>query len=146
LSDLIALAKSQFPLHKFVTELAGLDAVKLKSLADKRLVGFVERLIGRSIDKLNDTEPSVTLIQSELQKLNTLTSSKMIWSRACENSRNSSRRNSARKLSARTLTKLYTGLTDSLHRRPPSSRILQAAERGAGCFSVSIFLGERMKR
>lgn len=54
--DLIALAKSQFPLDKFVTELQGLDLMKLKALADKRLVGFVERLLAVSIEKLNNSD------------------------------------------------------------------------------------------
>jgi hypothetical protein len=53
---LVALAKSKFPFDPLVGELAGLDAAKLKQLADKRLVGFVERLIGSSIDKLKDSE------------------------------------------------------------------------------------------
>lgn len=54
--ELIKLAKSQFPLDKFVGELRGLDWVKLKGMADERLVGFVERLIGVSIEKLGNSE------------------------------------------------------------------------------------------
>lgn len=53
---LIKLAKSQFALDKFTSELEGLDLVKLKGLADKRLVGFVERLIGVSVEKLSNSE------------------------------------------------------------------------------------------
>lgn len=54
--DLLKLAKSQFPLDKFIQELDGLDWVKLKELTDKRLVGFVERLIGVSVEKLSNSE------------------------------------------------------------------------------------------
>jgi hypothetical protein len=54
--DLIGLAKSQFPLDKFIKELSGLDWMKLKTLGDKRLVGFVERLIGVSVEKLSNSE------------------------------------------------------------------------------------------
>lgn len=54
--ELIKLAKSQFPLDKFIQELDGIDWVKLKELADKRLVGFVERLIDVSIEKLSNSE------------------------------------------------------------------------------------------
>jgi hypothetical protein len=54
--ELIKLAKSQFPLDKFIQELDGLDWVKLKGLADKRLVGFVERLIGVSVEKLSNSD------------------------------------------------------------------------------------------
>ncbi|HEX8456546.1 MAG TPA: hypothetical protein VF656_04420 [Pyrinomonadaceae bacterium] len=58
--ELIKLAKTQFPLDKFIQELDGLDWVKLKELADKeidkRLVGFVERLIGVSVEKLSNSE------------------------------------------------------------------------------------------
>jgi hypothetical protein len=53
---LIALAKSKFPYDKLVNELAGLDAAKLKAITDKRLEGFVERIVGNSIDKLKDSE------------------------------------------------------------------------------------------
>jgi hypothetical protein len=54
--SLIELAKSQFPLDKFIRDLDGLDWVKLKGLADKRLVGFVERLTGVTVDKLSNGE------------------------------------------------------------------------------------------
>jgi hypothetical protein len=53
---LITLAKSKFPFDSFVGELAGLDWVKLKAMTDKRLVGFVERVIGDSITKLSNSE------------------------------------------------------------------------------------------
>ncbi|HWS98947.1 MAG TPA: hypothetical protein VN256_01650 [Pyrinomonadaceae bacterium] len=54
--DLIALAKSQFPLDKFISELQGLDLMKLKALADRRLIGFVERLLGEVIDKTSNSK------------------------------------------------------------------------------------------
>ena len=53
---LVALAKSKFPFDSIAGELADLDWVKLKGMIDKRLVGFVERLIGQSVEKLSNSE------------------------------------------------------------------------------------------
>lgn len=53
---LVALARSKFPYGRFAEELAGLDAPKLKAMTDERLVGFVERLVGKSIDGLAASE------------------------------------------------------------------------------------------
>jgi hypothetical protein len=53
---LIALAKSQFPLDKFLSDLGHIDWMTLQTLADRRLTGFVERLLGQSIKGLNNTQ------------------------------------------------------------------------------------------
>lgn len=52
----IALAKAEFPLDGFLQQLDSINWVELKSLTDRRLVGFVERLIGKSIDNLSNSE------------------------------------------------------------------------------------------
>lgn len=56
LRRVIALAKSKFPLDGFAQELGHLDWVELKNMADRRLVGFVERLIGKTINNLGNSE------------------------------------------------------------------------------------------
>lgn len=56
IQDFIALAKSQFPLDHFIQQLGHIDWLELKNMADRRLTGFVERLIGQSIEKLSNTE------------------------------------------------------------------------------------------
>jgi hypothetical protein len=53
---LIALAKSKFPLDAFIKELGHIDWMTLQALTDKRLKGFVERLIGQSIAGLGNTQ------------------------------------------------------------------------------------------
>ena len=53
---LIALAKSKFPLDKFLSELGHIDWMTLQALSERRLQGFVERLIGQSIDGLSNTQ------------------------------------------------------------------------------------------
>lgn len=52
----IALAKAEFPLDGFLQELGSIDWVELKNLSDRRLIGFVERLIGKSINNLSNSE------------------------------------------------------------------------------------------
>ncbi len=52
----IALAKTEFPLDRFARELGSINWVELKNLSDRRLAGFVERLIGKSIDNLSNNE------------------------------------------------------------------------------------------
>ena len=53
---LIALAKSRFPLDHFLSELNHIDWMTLQSMTDRRLKGFVERLIGQSIHGLSNTQ------------------------------------------------------------------------------------------
>lgn len=53
---LIALAKSKFPLDRFISELGHIDWMTLQTLTDRRLTGFVERLLGQSIKGLSNTE------------------------------------------------------------------------------------------
>ncbi len=53
---LITLAKSKFPLDGFIKDLGHINWLQLKTLADNRLVGFVERLIGKEIAKLGDSD------------------------------------------------------------------------------------------
>ena len=53
---LIALAKSKFPLDRFLTELGHIDWMTLQAITERRLKGFVERLIGQSIDGLSNTQ------------------------------------------------------------------------------------------
>jgi len=54
----IALAKAEFPLDPFLKKLDGINFVELRNLADTKLVGFVERLIGRTIQGLNNSDLS----------------------------------------------------------------------------------------
>jgi hypothetical protein len=49
----IGLAKSEFPLDNFLAQLGGLNWQQLQSLADAKAVGFVERLIGQSLQGLH---------------------------------------------------------------------------------------------
>ncbi len=56
IKDLIALAKSKFPLDHFIQKLGHIDWLQLKNMTDLRLTGFVERLIGQSIQKLSNSE------------------------------------------------------------------------------------------
>src|SRR6185369_14062661 len=53
---LIALAKSKFPLDRFLSELGHIDWMTLQAITERRLKGFVERLIGQSIDGLSNTQ------------------------------------------------------------------------------------------
>jgi hypothetical protein len=53
---LVALAKSEFPLDRFLRELGNINWTDLKNMADRRLVGFVERLIGKSVAGLSNSE------------------------------------------------------------------------------------------
>ena len=53
---LIALAKSKFPLDGFIKELGHIDWMKLQTLSEHRLTGFVERLVGQSIKGLSNTQ------------------------------------------------------------------------------------------
>ncbi|MFN8009709.1 MAG: hypothetical protein U0V70_22280, partial [Terriglobia bacterium] len=54
--DLIGLAKSHFRLDSLLQELSRIDWHALRVMADRRLTGFVERLIGQSLEKLSDSE------------------------------------------------------------------------------------------
>ncbi len=56
LRRIIALAKSKFPLDQFLSSLKQIDLNQLKSTADRKLVGFVERLIGKAVKGLSDSE------------------------------------------------------------------------------------------
>jgi hypothetical protein len=53
---LIALAKSKFPLDGFLKELGHIDWTTLQNLTERRLNGFVERLVGQSIKGLSNTQ------------------------------------------------------------------------------------------
>lgn len=53
---LIALAKSKFPLDRFLSELGHIDWMTLQAISERRLKGFVERLIGQSIEDLSNTQ------------------------------------------------------------------------------------------
>jgi hypothetical protein len=53
LRDLIATAKKEFGLDKLADLLRQADPAKLKSIADQRIVGFAERLIGRTVDSIS---------------------------------------------------------------------------------------------
>ena len=61
----IALAKSEFPLDKFLTKLNGINLQTLQTLADQKTIGFVERIIGQTIKGLNGSD-----LQKALDKLN----------------------------------------------------------------------------
>ena len=52
----IALAKSQFPLDKFLTQLNGISWQQLQTLADAKAVGFAERVIGQTIKSLSNSD------------------------------------------------------------------------------------------
>jgi hypothetical protein len=54
---LIALAKSQFPLDRFLVQLDGVSTLaKLNAKADKQLAAFVERIIGQALAPLSTPE------------------------------------------------------------------------------------------
>jgi hypothetical protein len=55
LRRIIALAKSKFPLDQFLSGLKQIDLNQLKSTADQKMVGFVERLIGKAVKGLSDS-------------------------------------------------------------------------------------------
>jgi hypothetical protein len=58
----IGLAKSSFGLDGFIQELSKVDSIsKLKALADQKLGAFVERLIGKAIDQIKNTESGQVL-------------------------------------------------------------------------------------
>jgi hypothetical protein len=53
----IALAKSSFGLDGFFQQLSQIDSIpKLKALADQKLGGFVERLLGKRADQMSNSE------------------------------------------------------------------------------------------
>jgi hypothetical protein len=52
----IALAKAEFPLDHFLQRLEGINFLELRNISDRKLVGFVERLIGKTIKGLNDSD------------------------------------------------------------------------------------------
>ena len=71
----IALAKSQFPLDKFLTQLNGISFQKLQSLADAKAVGFAERVIGQTVKGLSDTDlaKAATKLNTALNKIQDFT-------------------------------------------------------------------------
>ena len=54
--EVIALAKSHFPLDGFVTALAGVDGPALRTLTARPLLGFVERITGKAVKGLSASE------------------------------------------------------------------------------------------
>lgn len=56
LREVIALAKSKFPLDQFLSNLREIDLNRLKTSTDQKLIGFVERLVGKSIKGISDSE------------------------------------------------------------------------------------------
>src|SRR6185436_8380798 len=53
----IALAKSKFPIDGFLNSLSDVDSIpKLQALAEDKLGGFIERLIGKGIGQLSKSE------------------------------------------------------------------------------------------
>jgi len=69
--DLIVLAKSKFPLDKFLANAQQIDPEKLKAGVDKKITGFVERLIGDSIEDLSKSKlgKAVTQVHNALEKI-----------------------------------------------------------------------------
>lgn len=70
----IGLAKSSFGLDGFVNDLSKVDSIpKLKALADQKLGAFVERLIGKAVDQLKNSEIGQVLdqIHKTLTAINT---------------------------------------------------------------------------
>ena len=58
----IALAKSKFPLDGFLNKLSTVDSIpKLKALSEDKLGGFIERLIGKGIGQLSNSELGQTI-------------------------------------------------------------------------------------
>lgn len=58
----ITLAKSKFPLDGFLNSLSTIDSIpKLKALAEEKLGGFIERLIGKGIAQLSNSELGQTI-------------------------------------------------------------------------------------
>lgn len=55
LRDLIATAKKEFGLDKLANLLRMADPAKLKTIADERVTGFAERLIGKSVDAIDNS-------------------------------------------------------------------------------------------
>lgn len=53
---IITLAKSKFPLNDLLSKMQDIDVEKLKTMTDKRITGFIERLIGKSLDKISESE------------------------------------------------------------------------------------------
>jgi hypothetical protein len=54
--EVIALAKSHFPLDGFLNTLAGADGPALRALTARPLLGFVERITGKAIQGLSASE------------------------------------------------------------------------------------------
>lgn len=68
----IALAKSSFGLDGFFQQLNQIDSIpKLKALAEQKLGGFVERLLGKAVDKMSNSElgTAVTRIHKVLSSV-----------------------------------------------------------------------------
>jgi hypothetical protein len=71
---LIAVAKSKFPLDGFIKQLSTVDSIpKLKAIAEDKAGAFVERLIGKGIDSLSNSEigHAVTRIHQALEATKT---------------------------------------------------------------------------
>ncbi|MCK4761729.1 MAG: hypothetical protein KAW12_05970 [Candidatus Aminicenantes bacterium] len=54
--DVITTAKSKFPLDHFITNLKTIDLEQLQADADEKLIGFAERIIGKSFKTLSESE------------------------------------------------------------------------------------------
>jgi hypothetical protein len=54
--QLIALAKEKFPLEGFITELNDITWTRLKAEPQRRLTGFVERILGQEIARLGNSD------------------------------------------------------------------------------------------
>jgi len=76
----ISLAKASFGLDGFINDLSKIDSIpKLKALADQKLGAFVERLIGKAIDQIKNSE--IGQVLDEIHK--TLTKIDDFEERAC---------------------------------------------------------------
>ncbi len=73
--EVVSLAKSNFPLDQFLTDLDDIDLPTLKQQADQRLGGFAERLVGRSLEGLSNSELGkvVTEIHETLDSIDDFT-------------------------------------------------------------------------
>ncbi len=70
---LIELAKSKFPLDHFVTELNDITWTRLRAESQRRLTGFVERIIGQEIGRLSNSDlgKAVTKFHQALDSIET---------------------------------------------------------------------------
>ncbi|MBK7929658.1 MAG: hypothetical protein IPJ98_19905 [Bryobacterales bacterium] len=63
--EVMALAKESFPLDGFITQLARVDSIsELKELAGTKAGNFAERLIGKAIKELNNSDEAKKAVKS----------------------------------------------------------------------------------